>query len=121
MSTSPGSEAAIAGRRLCTSCTMSTVLAPDCFWMITRTPSWPFTRSSIVAFSSVSRISATSFSSTLRPLRFESTTLPYCVEASENSPSALILKVLLPISIVPLGMLTFSAAMMLPICSTDNP
>ena len=99
---------------------MFTVLAPDCFWNITRTPRWPFTRSSIVAFSSVSRISATSVSITVRPPAFETTTRRSSSERS-NSPSALTLRVLLPMSIVPLGMLTFSAAMICPSCSTVRP
>ena len=40
---------------------------------------------------------------------------------SVNSPSDFRLKVLLPISIVPPGMLTFSAAMIWPICSIESP
>lgn|GEM_PF-5524827 len=96
---------------------MSTVLAPDCFWIITRTLRCPLARSSIVAFSSVSRISATSESITVRPPALETTTLRIS-SLSLNSPSALMLNVLLPMSIVPLGMLTFSAAMICPSCST---
>ncbi len=118
--TSFGSDFWIAGRRDWISWTMFTVLAPDCFWKITRTPRWPLTRSSIVAFSSVSRISATSVRCTVRPPAFETTTRRNSSE-SLNSPSALMLKVLLPTSIVPLGMLTFSAAMICPSCSTESP
>ena len=115
--TSLGSVFWISGRRFWISWTIFTVLAPDCFWNITRTPRWPFTRSSMVNFSSVSRISATSESITVRPPAFDTTTLRSS-SLSLNSPSALMLKVLLPMSIVPLGILTFSAAMIWPSCST---
>ena len=107
----------MAGSRDSISWTILTVLAPDCFWNITRTPRWPLTRSSMVAFSSVSRISATSESITVRPPAFDTTTWRSSSER-RNSPSALMLNVLLPMSIVPLGILTFSAAIICPSCST---
>ncbi len=117
ISTSRGSDFWIAGRRFWISRTMFTVLAPDCFWKMTRTPRLPFTRSSIVDFSSVSRISATSESMIVRAPTFDTTTLRSS-SLRANSPSAFTLKVLLPMSMVPLGILTFSAAMIWPSCST---
>ncbi len=109
-STSLGSVGMIFSILACTACTMSTVLDPDCFCTITRTPRRPLIRSSMVAFSSVSRISATSSSMTVRPPVFE-TTIWRSWSLAVNSPSALTLNVLLPMSIVPPGTLTFSAAM----------
>ena len=66
--TSLGSVFWISGRRFWISWTIFTVLAPDCFWNITRTPALAvhtFVHGEF--FPSVSRISATSESITVRP------------------------------------------------------
>ena len=93
----------------CTSSIICTVLAPVCFCTITRTPRRPLIRSSMVAFSKVSMIVATSESITVRPPRLE-TTISRNTRESSNCKSDLRLKTWSPRSSVPAGTLIFSEA-----------